>query len=284
MLILCLLLGCQMPGIDDNGTAVEDPDNAPSNPDDTHTPDSPPPPSGTEDDPSSMPDYTITFPEKPGISGTAQPPTEMQSELITRILANSIGNSAYGGNASLVLDAAEEYAKENPSKDRNDRLREVSDYMYRDVCISGWFTIPEGSFDTPADIGPCDLDFSISSEAGKSRGRIAMGIEQKTLIFAEDVVNYIPQGEGCVSRISEGFVYLNMDPTSLHVIIAAGFEDNGKPHSIYYEQKSNPSDQESGEFGGDSLCILDEANIDYVLFGFDTGAPMPEMPLGIARK
>ncbi len=274
LLILCLLFGCQIPSSGNNDTTIEEPD-------DTQNPDNP---SGTEDgneeeNTPPSPDYTITFPEEPEITGPAQSPTAEQSAMIERILVNSIGNSAYNGNAYLITDAAEEYAKENPSKGENDKLREVKDYTYGDVRISGWFTIPSsGTFDTPPDIAPCNLNFSISSDSGISEGRLTLSIEQQTLLFAEDITNYIPQGENCVSKINKGFVYQNMDSTSLLVIMTADFEDNGEKHSIYYKQEPKLLDQATGEIDEGALCILDEKTIDYVLLGFDNSVPEPVLP------
>lgn len=156
-----------MPNTSNNdGITVEEPD-------DTQKPNNP---SGTEDgneeeNTPTLPDYTITFPEEPEITGSAQSPTAKQSAMIERIIVNSMVNN---GNAYLIVDAAEEYAKENPSKGENDKLREVKDYTYGNVRISGWFTIPSGEiFDTPPYIAPCNLNFSISSETGISKVKIA---------------------------------------------------------------------------------------------------------------
>ena len=281
-LILCLLLGCQMPstGNDTDDTTVEEPDNTtPNNPDDTQNPENPSgADDGNEENTPTLPEYTITFPEEPEITGTVQAPTAEQSAIIERILANSIGNSAYLGNAYLICDAAEEYAKENPSKGENDKLREVKDYKYGDVRISGWFTIPSGkTFDTPQDIAPCNLNFSISSESGISNGKLTMSIEQETLIFAEDITDYIPQDENCVNKINKGFVYLNTDPKAFLTIITADFEYNEENYSIYYKQEPKLLDQETGEIDEGALCILDEDNIDYVLFGLEN-SPEPVLP------
>ena len=271
-----------MPNTSNNDdTTIENPDNTPNTPNDTQNPDNP---SGTEDgnegeNTPTLPDYTITFPEEPEITGTAQAPTAEQSDIIERILINSMGSSAYSGNAYLVTEAAEEYAKENPSKGADDKLREVTDYTYGDVRISGWFTIPaNGSFETPSDIAPCNLNFSISSATGISKGKLTMSIDQKSLIFAEDITDYIPQGENCVDKINEGFVYQNMDSTSLLVIMTADFEDDGKKHSLYYRQEPKLVDAETGEVDEGALCILDDENIDYVLFGFDNSVPEPVLP------
>ena len=223
----------------------------------------------------SVPDHPITFPEEPEVTSPAQSPTSEQSAIIEKILVNSIGNSAYSGNGALIVDAAEEYAKENPSKGDSDRLREVKDYTYGDVSISGWFTIPDGTFSTPSDIAPCDLVFSISSESGASKGKLEMSLEQETFIFTEDITDYIPEGENCVDKINSGFVYHNMDSTSFRIIMSAEFEDNGS-HSIYYSQEAELLNQETGKADDEgALCILDEANIDYVLFGLDNAAPIP---------
>ena len=273
-LILCLL-GCQIPAPDSNNdnTTTE-------NPDDTQNPDKPDgTEEGDEDSKPPFPDYTITIPGEPEVTEPVQIPTEKQSALIEKILVNSLGNSAYADNAYLVVDAAAEYAKENPSKGENDKLREVKDYTYGNVRISGWFTIPsDATFDTPADIAPCSLNFSISSESGISKGKLTMSIEQQTLIFAEDITDYIPQCESCVDKINEGFVYQNMDSTSLLVIMTADFEDDGKKHSLYYRQEPKLVDAETGEVDEGALCILDDENIDYVLFGFDNAVPEPVLP------
>lgn len=68
-----------------------------------------------------------------------------------------------------------------------------------------------------------------------------------------------------------------MDSSSFLTIISADFEDNGN-HNIYYKQEPKLIDQETGEIDEGALCILDEENIEYVLFGFDNDKPVPVLP------
>ena len=49
---------------------------------------------------------------------------------------------------------------------------------------------------------------------------------------------------------------------------------DGIPHTLLYTQEPT-LDEDSGEFNEGAVCILDEANVDYVLFGFEDDVPTP---------
>ncbi len=219
------------------------------------------------------PDYEITLPEEPEITTPATAPSEEQSVLLERIM-NSLGNMALTGYSSDVTDAMKEYAKENPAKNDDDRLREIESYTHEDTTISGWFTIPsEGTITTPPDAAPLDISFSVDSGSGKAEGCITMSHTSESMIIAMNIYNHIPSGEDAVESISKGFIYQNMDSTSMKVIITADFMDNGHKHTLYYRQEPKLIDQETGELDEGALCILDDENIEYVLFGFEDSTP-----------
>ena len=58
----------------------------------------------------------------------------------------------------------------------------------------------------------------------------------------------------------------------MHVVMTADFEDSTGNHTLYYKQQ--PSFKENMEATDeDALCILDDNNLDYVLFGLDSSIP-----------
>ena len=225
-------------------------------------------------------DYEIILPEEPAVTTPVSAPSETQAALMERI-TNSLGNEALAEYSGDIAGAIREYAKENPARNDDDRLREIESYTYGDATISGWFMIPsEGPITTPFEAAPMDISFSADSDSGKAEGCITMSLTEESIIFAMDISSYVPSGENTVESISNGFIYQNMDSTLQKVIITADFMDEGHKHTLYYRQEPRLIDQETGEMDEGALCILDDENIGYVIFGLENSHPIPE-PLRI---
>lgn len=205
------------------------------------------------------------------------PDSETMKELAASIIEYSL-QEAVQTAGYITADCMREYAKRNPPKPSEEQICETDSFQYESTEISGWFTVPEdGVIENPGSTVPMNIDFSISGTEHSPDCRITgtITISSIGMIVDMEISDYEPSNPEGVMSIDTGSIYMNMDEKSFIAEFKADFITyDGIPHTLLYTQEPT-LDEDSGEFNEGAVCILDEANVDYVLFGFEDDVPIP---------
>lgn len=210
-------------------------------------------------------DYTINLPDEPTVTTQARMPSAEEQSCLENVILTSL-QYAVNDMQEALLRAMLEYSKENPSRNEYDTLREVDYYTCNGMSISGWYHIPfDNDFSDLGQTSPMDISFSSDNMKGK------VTLSDNGTIVAVAISDYA-SSENETTHIENGYVYMNTGRYLTHVAMTADFIDSTGSHSLYYRQQPEYS-EDMEIIDENALCILDDNNLDYVLFGLDSSIP-----------